>query len=503
MFQCGAAYSAVLTEHKDAGRFNEVVVRSQLLAALVGKLGAAGEVVPVVGQGAAFQVLEVFEEVSAQKKFQLAAMRLVDELAHRYKASRVGLGWLKGRVMKTVAVSGVERFEGNSGAVAELEALFEECAEQEVLLDCPSDVEAPGRIVQAHKSAMGNRALVQVVSLPLVEGGRLRGVLTMEYGQGGLSREGRDEIVAIVDQVAKWLTLLFAQERKLPFRILDRTRESVAWWLGPRNTLAKFSAIFFVLLLVAGSLVKIDYKLDAPATLESSDIGYVSAPYNGHIQEVYLDAGDLVDEGNPLMELNSDELRLRESEEKANLERFTREAEKARSGRKLVDMKVALSRAAQTEIELERIRYYLGLSKLLSPVSGVVVEGNRFELEGSPVAQGDVLMKVANPEKMFVQVKLGERDVDFLPEKGSGVLRLLTQPKQAFPFEVTKLVPAAQVDPEEGNVFIVHGELSGGQYEEWWRPGMSGTVKIDAGKRSVLGVLFHRTWDAIRMWLWF
>ena len=274
------------------------------------------------------------------------------------------------------------------------------------------------------------------------------------------------------------------------------------WWLGPRNTLTKLLALVFVGLIIAGSLIKIDFKLDAPATLEATHIGYLSSPFNGHVETVHRDFVDIVKEGEVLMELNRDDLLLREKEEFANLQRFTREAEKARSSRKLVDMKVALARSAQSEIELKRIRYYLEQSKLVSPISGVLVEGNQFELTGAPVAQGDVLMKVANPETMYLQIKLGERDIDYLQEKGSGRLRLLTQPKKAFPFDVTKIIPAAQVDPVDGNVFIVHGELEKDQFEDWWRPGMSGTVKLDAGKRPVLAVLFHRTWDTIRMWLW-
>ena len=68
-------------------------------------------------------MLEVLEEVSSQQKFQLAGMRLVDELAFRNKASRVGLGWIKGRTPKAIAISGIEKFEKNSEAIAELKLL--------------------------------------------------------------------------------------------------------------------------------------------------------------------------------------------------------------------------------------------------------------------------------------------------------------------------------------------------------------------------------------------
>jgi hypothetical protein len=494
---------ALLTEHKDVGRFNEVVVRSQLIAALGGTLGRdSAEVSLVAQQTGTFRVLEVLEEVSSQKKFALAAMRLVDELAFRYKASRVSLGWLIGRSPKVIAISGIEKFEKNSEAIAEQIGLIEECFDQGVALQLPEDLNRPDRITQAHKAALGNRALSKVLSIPISDEQRLMGVLTFEFNTGELQKQEVDELLVVGDQSAKWLNLLHQQERKGIPRLVDGIRNAAGWWLGPRNTLTKLLALLFMAVIVAGALIKIDFKLDAPATLEATNIGYLSSPFNGHVEKVNRDSGDLVTQGEVVMELNQDELLLREKEEFANLQRFTREAEKARSGRKLVDMKVALARVAQTEIELKRIRYYLEQSKLVSPISGVIVEGNQFELEGAPVAQGDVLMKVASPETMYVQIKLGERDIDYLQPDGIGKIRLLTQPKKTYAFVISKIIPAAQVDPVEGNVFIVHGELELDQFEDWWRPGMSGTVKLDAGKRSILAVLFHRTWDTIRMWLW-
>ena len=50
---------------------------------------------------------------------------------------------------------------------------------------------------------------------------------------------------------------------------------------------------------------------------------------------------------------------LKELEENANVIRYTREMEKARSTRKLVDMKVAMARVQQSQAELTRIKYYI------------------------------------------------------------------------------------------------------------------------------------------------
>lgn len=38
--------------------------------------------------------------------------------------------------------------------------------------------------------------------------------------------------------------------------------------------------------------------------------------------------------------------------------------------------------------------------------------------------------------------------------------------------------------------------------QDWIRPGMSGVVKIDAGKRSILWILTHKVVDFLRLYFW-
>jgi hypothetical protein len=37
---------------------------------------------------------------------------------------------------------------------------------------------------------------------------------------------------------------------------------------------------------------------------------------------------------------------------------------------------------------------------------------------------------------------------------------------------------------------------------DWWRPGMSGIGKIEAGERTLFWIIFHRTIDFLRMFFW-
>ena len=78
---------------------------------------------------------------------------------------------------------------------------------------------------------------------------------------------------------------------------------------------------------------------------------------------------------------------------------------------------------------------------------------------------------------------------------------LLSQPEHPFAVTVEKMIPLAEVDQREGNVFVLKARFNDGA-QPWWRPGMSGVARIDAGRRTIAWLLTHRMIDFIRMHLW-
>lgn len=75
-----------------------------------------------------------------------------------------------------------------------------------------------------------------------------------------------------------------------------------------------------------------------------------------------------------------------------------------------------------------------------------------------------------------------------------------SQPKQKFPARVVLIEPVATTQNTE-NFFIVRARLEEVP-EDWWRPGMGGISKIEAGHRTFFWIIFHRTIDFLRMFFW-
>jgi multidrug resistance efflux pump len=263
----------------------------------------------------------------------------------------------------------------------------------------------------------------------------------------------------------------------------------------------KIFAAFCGLLVLLSFVITLDYRVEGVATLSTDQVRYVSAPFDGVISDVFVREGDAVRKGDGLAKLDTRELQLKKSQESADIVRYTREAEKSRAANALADMKIAQSRMEEVVCELKRTDYAIEQATITAQSDGVIVEGDSKKLLGSPVAKGDVLMKVARIEGIYILIKINERDLDQIRQGMQGEMMLVSQPDNTFPIVVDKVIPMAEVDQREGNVFVLKAHVNGA-VRSWWRPGMSGVAKIDAGKRSIAWLLSHRIIDYLRMKLW-
>ena len=199
--------------------------------------------------------------------------------------------------------------------------------------------------------------------------------------------------------------------------------------------------------------------------------------------------------------LDRQELLLQESEIRAEIRRFTAESEKARAAGQTADVQISLSRRAQAQARLDRTLYQLDQARIVAPFDGVIVEGERRELLGSPVRRGDKVFRVAKVEGIYVTLYIPEADMRFVAAQARGEISLLSQPDRNYPIEIEAVIPVAQVKPQTGNLFMVRAKLLE-QPESWWRPGMTGLARIDAGRQNILWLITRRAIDALRMKLW-
>ncbi len=444
-------------------------------------------------------VLDLNVPVNEATRFLPAALAFCNGLATRFRCDRASLGWIEGGYVRLRAISRTEQFDRQMAAAQVLETAMEECVDQDEEILWPA-AEGTTTVARDHEKFAADQKSGNVCSVPLRLDGKVIAVLLCERQAGAFSEVELQQLRLGCDQVTRRLSELQHHDRWFGARWSAQVREYLAGWLGPEHTWAKVSAILTILVVAALFLVNVTYRVEGNFILRSDAAEYVTAPFDGYIEQVFVRAGDLVTNQQPLLSLNRNELLLSQSAAQADVARYQRQADKDRAENDIAAMRINEALAKQAQAQLDLVRYRLDNAVIRSTFNGVVVEGDLRERIGTAVKQADALFKVARLDSLYVEAEIPERDVQEILGKSTGEIAFVAQPKLKFAVTVQTLEPAA-VPKKDGNVFLVRLKPNRGA-ETWWRPGMTGLCKVSTEKRSLFWILTHRTVDFLRMKLW-
>ncbi|HEY3760693.1 MAG TPA: efflux RND transporter periplasmic adaptor subunit [Verrucomicrobiae bacterium] len=444
-------------------------------------------------------VLDLNVPVNEATHFLPAALAFCNGIATRFRCDRASLGWIEGGYVKLRAISRTEQFDRQMAAAQLLEAVMEECVDQdeEILWPAPEGVTT---VARDHEKFCTDQKSGNMASVPLRLDGKVIAVLTCERNETSFSPSELQQLRLACDQVTRRLSELKHYDRWFGSRWAVHTREYFAGWLGPEHTWSKAAAIAGVIVLALLFLIWPTYRVEGNFILRSDEAAYLTAPFDGYIDQVYARAGDLVTNGQPLLMLNRSELLLQQASAQADVAHYTRESEKAQAEGDISGMRIDDAMAKQAQAQLDLTRYHLNNAIIRAMFNGVVVEGDLRERIGSPVKEGDALFKVARVDTLYAEAQIPERDVKEVEGSTKGEIAFVTQPKLKFPVTVQMFEPAA-VTQKDGNVFLMRLKPMNG-VENWWRPGMTGLCKLETHRHSLFWILTHRTADFLRMKFW-
>lgn len=283
-------------------------------------------------------------------------------------------------------------------------------------------------------------------------------------------------------------------------------------------------------IVIAGLImISVPHEIEAPATLQPVDRQHVFATTTGTVAEVRVRHGEAVEAGDVLAILNDPELALERQtvagqlatvRERLAAIRATRTERSARQ--RSVETRLPLSAEAQQLAEQETslvaqraLLEQRGESLVLrSPQRGQVLTLDvQTLLEARPVERGQQLFTIANVDGPWeLAARLPQRDVSAVlaAQEAFGACpvryRLAGEPGRDYRGVVQQVAAAAVLDaehlsqkptPVEATIRTVGSPSSAA------RPGMSATVRIDCGKRSLGYVWFHDAWGTIYRWFTF
>jgi len=192
-------------------------------------------------------------------------------------------------------------------------------------------------------------------------------------------------------------------------------------WLASSPQLAEHRArsIFTSMALIAGLLVLVgvvpmpDHRR-AMGVIESRSRSNVAFGVDGFVERVFARPGDVVAEGQPLVEISSDELKAKWALLLGQLDEFAVEERAARARNDPAVVKIARERGDVIAKSIEDVRRKIGELTVRAPHAGTVVGGDPESMLGAYVKRGDRVCEIVDTRDVRIEASLDQAQGDWI-----------------------------------------------------------------------------------------
>ncbi len=434
---------------------------------------------------------------------EMAAM-FCNELQRRFGCSRVSIGLINHHSIRVVAIGGSEHLDKRSELAEALEAVMEECADQDTEIRFPQPVEADvseRRVVRAHASLSERYGPCSVASFPLrIEDG-LIGVVVMERDAADPFNDSTLRLLRLISEyIGPTVWTRRMADRGVLAVSRDRVLDLSETLVGPRKTGAKVFGLIALLVLAISLVVPVHDRAIGTARVQADQRREVSAPFAGRLDEVFVRPGDRVEGGiTPLFKLDTRQAELQLQSALGEKRRLQTQADDARTRGKTSEAAQFDARINAAQADIDLYQYQLDRGTVIAPISGVLTQGDLEDRLGEALQPGRPLMEIAQldtitavaliPESGIARVAIGQR----------GTLAVTARPSEKIEFRVTRITPASEVQDQK-NVYRVEVELI--DQPDWLRPGMEGQTRIWSDRTNLFTIYTRPLFDALRLRFW-
>jgi multidrug resistance efflux pump len=444
-------------------------------------------------------VMDLLATALATRRLKAACTAVTAELARRLDCARVSIGLDHDKWVEVQAISDTAVFDPKMALVRHIAAAMEEMLDLDAMVVFPPQAAGDGGAASHAELARAFNSAA-ICTVPLLQDGQAVGAITLERDTGAPFGPADAELCQIAGTLlGPVLALKREAERGLWQRLRERARDGAVMLFGPRHPGAKLIAACLVAAVVALSLVTGTYRITAHAVLEGAVERAAVAPFDGHIAESFVRAGDLVHAGQVLARLDDRDLVLERGKLISEREQTDRKNRQALAMQDRAAMVIGAAQSRQLDAQIALLDDKLARVTLKAPFDGIVVSGDLSQLLGAPVETGKILFQVAPLDDYRVVLQADERDIADLHKGQHGELSLSGLPFQHLVFQVKQITPVATVQ-DGRNFFRVEAQLD--TAPDQIRPGMEGVAKVDVGSRKLIWIWTHSLVDWVRNWAW-
>lgn len=517
-----------------AGGRSQVLVDEQQLQQLQSELKRRGEELERLRSG-----METLSAVNTPAQFVAAAMALCNEMASRWHAERVGIGFLKGRYVRLKALSHTEKITRHMQLVQDIESSMEECLDQDVEVLFPPPKEAS--FVYRNTETLAQRHGPNVViCLPLRREsrhlkernderfGNVVAVLSMERKSDKPFTLSEIEALRLTcDLFTARLVDLYENDRWAGAKALRSTRRGLAWALGAKHTWAKAAAVAVCAAVAYSLLANLMFHVEAPFETQAIQEQVVNAPFEGQLKTVEADVNDLVftpetaeafDRLNQistivpvlpvhhpktvLATLDVVQYQAQYDSKVAEARQYELQAQQKGSEvpPKTAEAQELQEKAAQSRHEAEFYHWFIEHSVITAPINGRVFKGDLKSKMTAHVSAGEELFEIGQME-LRAELSVSEDQISEVQIGQTGTLKATAYPDRPVHFTVERINPIAETK-EGKNIFKVRVQLDPKDTSWLRQSGVEGLAKIDVRPEKAAWIWTYRMVNWVRMKLW-
>ena len=446
--------------------------------------------------------LDIVAVASVERRPTRAAAAAVNELAIRLNCARVSLGLLRRGAVKLKALSHVASFQERGRVVDAIENAMEECLAQSASVAFPALPMTRARISVAHRDLAALDPLAAATASVVLAGpAGPAGVLTFER-RAGMPFDERTLLLAEAAGalLGPLLRIQSSNDRIVSGRIVDTVHDAVTAVLGHEKPSLKLG--FIAALLVFGVLCVAtgEYRVTARAALEGEVQRAAVAPFDGFVAESPVRPGDRLHAGDLLARMDDRDLNLDRARAWADAEKARQKYSEAMAKHDRPNVAMLAAEIDQAEAQLALAEDKLRRSRIVSPIDGLLVNGDLSQMLGTPVERGKALFEIAPLDRYRIVIQTDERDLRYVVVGQHGKLALSSRPADHRGFTVTRITPIAEAKDGQ-NQFRVEAALDDPPGTDL-RPGMEGVAKIETGSHNLVWIWTHGVIDWLRLTAW-
>ena len=461
-------------------------------------------------------IYELLREASATKTIDESSRLLADWMKRQTKCAEVVLGFRRPwSGCHVAAYTGTKSMDRRSSRLGVFRELLEETtiagelavsgrateAQRKAEAQSEADVEVGGADVapeldlsiletSAAKKLSRETGLAVVERFPLLDGnGEPYGAVLC---LNPVNTKLENKILPSEQQLlGQQIGLLNAGQRNSITKMLGLNRLGKGWY---RHPLVWGST----LVLCALMLIPMPLQISCDCQIQPKQRRFVSVPYEGRLEEVLTEPGEIVSKNQLLARMDGHDIGLEISSLTAELRKAEKDYDTALAAFDRAQSQMASLEAKRLRLKIEALNERLENLEVRSPVDGVVIGGDPRKLEGARLSMGETLLEVGPMDEMIVELEVLDEDISHVELKQQVKYRLDALPWSKLDGTIDLVHPQSETR-EAANVFIAEVNLR--NENKRLRPGMRGQAKIRGAYHPLGWNLFHKAWDSFASWI--